>query len=849
MRERRVGLSVYRALLRLYPAGFRENYAAPLERDFLDESGEARGAASRARLWLRIAADLAVSAPLEWGREAAQDAWRAVRRWRRRPWRTGFALAALAIGIGASTGVFSVVDALLLRALPFRDPDRLVSLRNFATPHDSAREFHQWRGGVRFLADAALTEPFDVNLGGADQWRRVRLMQTSWNFFSLLGAKPALGRTFAAGEDEPGRNQVAVIGYGLWREMFGGDPKAVGATVRVDGAPLIVVGVAAAGFDYPGRAAIWRPGRFTPGNNGWSTIARLAPGVTWTQAREAFTAEAERLAPGRSRADRLRLPATMASLRDELAGPAKRSSLALMACVALILLIACANIAHLLLADAVERAGEFATRIALGAGRARLAQQLLTECVLLALAGAGAGIAIATAAASLFSKLQPAPLASQAYDVLDLRVLAFATALAAASGLLFGILPALYAASGPTAGARVAGSQSASRLREALLGTQVAVAIVLLAASLSAGRAFFDLARIDRGFDARRLVTVNVSLEGTARQSAGSRLAYFQQALARIRRLPGVQSASATEFLPLHATDFIGGRFRVDGQLAQEAATVIPVLPDYFRTMGGRMLWGREFTDAEMRADAHVAVVNERFAAQFGRPSEAIGREISIGRRPPARIVGVATGMDYLRDGLATGANFNQIFLASLAPGGFFSSFVARVNGRPEDRLAMVRDAIQATDPSIPVFGVKTMEQRLAEAMARPRFYGAATAAFAAFALLLAAIGVYGLVSRAVAQRTREMGVRLALGATPARLRSRLLGRTLWTVALGAGAGIVAAAAGGRLMENFVEGSKAADAGIYAVTTLVIAAVAAAGVWAATRPIARLDVAEILRAE
>jgi ABC-type antimicrobial peptide transport system permease subunit len=272
---------------------------------------------------------------------------------------------------------------------------------------------------------------------------------------------------------------------------------------------------------------------------------------------------------------------------------------------------------------------------------------------------------------------------------------------------------------------------------------------------------------------------------------------------------------------------------------------IVPVFPDYFRTMGGRILRGREFTEAEIQSDTKVAIVNELFASEFGSPADAVGRQVTAGSNPSWRIIGVAKGMDYMTDG----ANAPQIFVPAQSPGGFFSTFVARVNGRAEDRVAMVRDAIRSVDPQVPVFGAKTMEQRMAGALARPQFYKTAVLCFAAFALLLAVVGVYGIVSYTVARRTHEMGVRMALGATPAHLRVILLRRGLVTIAAGAIPGIAGALLGGRLLENLVEGAKAANATIYAASVLFIALIAAAGIWLATRPIGRLNIVEILRTD
>jgi len=853
MPEEPLSLKLYRWLLKLYPTGFRENYAELMEREFRDEINESSGVAALGMLWIRLIRDLAISAPLQFSTEVTQDARHALRLWARRPWHTGFAILALAIGIGANTGVFSVVNALLLRSLPFHDPERLAYLRWFFEPHDSAKQFHDWRGQNAYLADAAVFEQVDANLGGAGEWRRAHVVQVSWNFFSLLGTQPVLGRGFAAGDDvdargwgSPGRNAVAVISYGLWQELFAGDRKAVGSTIRLDGNLLTIIGVAPPGFDYPGKTVLWKPAAFSPGNNGWETIARLIPGITWAQARAAFAIEAERFWPNRTPLQGIQYPSTITKLRDELAGPAKKGSLVLMACVVLILLIACTNVANLLMARTADRAIEFSTRSALGASRARISQQLLTECVLLSLAACTAGIFIALWTTSIAAAFQPAALASQAYSILDGRVLFFAIVASTLSGLLFGILPSLYASRSQTLGTRDSSDTRSARLiRETLVAAQVMLTIILVTASISVGRAFLDLMHMDRGFDRSGLVTVNVSLEGTNHEDDARRLAYFEEGLARIRRLPGVRSASGTEFLPIYATGFIGGPFGMDRRPAKESSMLVPVMPDYFRTMGGRILRGREFSELETQGDAKVAVVNDRFAGEFGSPADALGHEVTIGNDPPLRIVGVVKGMDYMTDG----ANVNQIYVPAHALGGFFSTFVARVSGRAEDRLAMIRDTVRSVDPQVPIFGVKTMEQRMSDVIARPQFYRTAVFCFAAIALLLAIIGIYGIVSYTVARRSHEMGVRMALGTTPARLRLSLVRSGLIPIAAGAIPGIAGAVLSGRLLENLVDGAKPVNAAAYAAAVLGIILIAAVGIWMATRPIAGLDIAEILRTE
>jgi len=787
-------------------------------------------------------------------RQVLQDLRYTLRLWAARPLHVGFAILALAIGIGANTGVFSVVNALLLRSLPFHEPDRLALLHQFIPPHGSAREFHEWRQQSAYLADAALFEEIDVNLGGMRVGSRAHVAHTSGNFFSLLGAQPILGRAFAPEDDvdgtgwgSPGRNAVAVISYGLWQQLFAGDPKVLGATIRVDGNPLTVVGVAPPGFDYPGRAALWKPAAFSPGNNGWGTAARLKPGLSWEQARAAFAVEVERLSGKREGVDNSTLHPSMMSLQDGLLGPVKNASLIFMGAVMLVLLIACTNVANLLTAQTMDRAGEFSVRSALGASPGRLARQLLAECLLLSFAAAVCGLLIAYWTTALAAEVEPAPLGAQSYSILDWRVLLFTLIVSLMTALLFGLLPLLQAGRVellPTRGA--SRSRDSRRVREGLACAQVMLTMILLAGSVSLGRAFIHLMRIDRGYDVKGVVTVNVSLEGTTHQLQKRQLPYFEEVLDRIRRLPGVHSASATEFLPLYASAFVGGPFGLDGRPARLSSTMVPVLSDYFTTMGGRIVSGREFTEAEVHSGSRVAVVNERFAAGFGAPADAVGHQLTIGDES-WKIVGVVRGMEYETD--PTTAGGNQVFVPSETPGSFYSTFVVRVDGPAENHLAAVRDAIQSIDPQVPVFGAKTMEQRLDEMFAGARFYRTAAWTFAGCALLLVVIGIYGIVSYAVIQRTQEMGVRMALGTTPVHLRARLLRQGLGMVVVGAIPGIIGARVTGHFLESLIEGAKPIGVTMSAGLLMLFGIVAATSIWSATRRIAQFDIVAILRSE
>jgi ABC-type antimicrobial peptide transport system permease subunit len=349
----------------------------------------------------------------------------------------------------------------------------------------------------------------------------------------------------------------------------------------------------------------------------------------------------------------------------------------------------------------------------------------------------------------------------------------------------------------------------------------------------------------DRGFDVRGLVTVSLSLDGATHQLGQRELPYFEETLARIRRLPHIRSVSATVFLPLYATTFVGGPFGLDGRAAKLNSMMVPVMSDYFRTMGGRLIRGREFTDAEVHSNARVAIVNDKFADEFGEPEEVLGHQLTIGNTRPRKIIGIVKAMQYETEG----ANSRQVFVPDHSLGGFFSTFVARVDGRAEDHLGMVRDTIRSVDSDVPVFGTKTMEQRLADTFTRQRFYSTAVLIFAGFALLLAVIGIYGVISYAVVQRSRELGVRMALGTTPVRLRGMLLRQGLVTIAAGAIPGLAGAWLSGRFLESLIEGAKSVDFATATCALLFIALMASTSIWIATRRINGLDIMAALRTE
>jgi putative ABC transport system permease protein len=845
-------LKLYRMLLHLYPAAFREEYAKAMERELRDELAEAHNSPAVVWLWMRLLVDLAISLPVELAIEIGRDGRHASRLWAKHPWHTGFAIVALGVAIGANTGVFSVVNAFLLRSLPFRNPAELAAMIHFIPPHSSAQEFDAWRLHSNYLHDAALFEDGDLNIGDPQQMLRAHIAMASTNFFSLLGSQPIIGRTFASGD-----HSVAVISYALWQDLYGGNDQALGKTIRVYGLqphpdePLTIIGIMPADFDYPAGAVLWKSPEYSRGNNGWATIGRLRPGIGFTQARAAFAADVHHLEPHRKiRADWIPL---LMPLADELAGHVKGASLLLMGVVVLTLLIACSNLANLILARTSERQHELSIRSALGASRARLIQQVFTECLLLAVVSAGLGLIVAVWATSLARKVQPAALPSQIYTILDARVLAFMVGLAVFSAMLFGLFPALTVGRAHLFAARGTSELRGSGfVRDVLVAAQVALTIVLLTASVSVVRALSHELHIDRGFETDGLVTASVALDGTVRDKPGSRLQYFEEGLDRLRHLPGVRSASATEFLPLQSKGFIGGPYAFDGHPTPRVnASIIPITDGYFATTGGHVLYGREFTDAEIRSNAKVVLVNETFARLWSQPSEVVGHMVTDPDGTVRKIIGVVRNLDFMGQYISDVFDVDppETFVPANNPGGFDSTFVVKVEGRPEDHVAVIRAALQSVDHGVPVYAVETMQQRMEQAFVRPKFYRTALLFFASFGLLLALMGIYAVVSYAVTQRTHEMGVRLALGTTPTHLRTRFIQHGLATVVVGSLVGITCAASTGRLLNSLIEGAKALDAATYLLAMISICLVTATSIWVATRRIAKMDVMEILRAE
>lgn len=844
---------IYRLMLKLYPARFREEFAEPLERQFQDDYRDAQGLRAKAWFWMSALADLAFSIPAEIAGELRHDVKYALRVYRQRKGTTLLVLVAMALAIGATTGVFSVVNALLLRSLPFRQADQLVEL--FLPPVNSlaGREpFQAWVRRTSYLESAAGFQVADMNLVHGQGAVRVRIAETTADFFAVLGVEPRIGRAFASDEDLPARDSVTILSDALWQQMFGGDPRVLGSVVTINGTPMTVIGVAPPGVDFPGRTALWTPTAHDPERlpkTGAFTsrhIGRLKPGVILAQASLQFENEARAVHPDDFQSNNLNRP-YLYSLRDRLAGTARQASMVLLGVVGFVLLIACANVAHLLLSRITERRQELAIRGALGASRARLVQQMIAECMLLTLAAAVGGLLVAYWSAWLANSVQPSQLAAQQYTILDWRVLGFALALAAATGMLFGVLPASLIGrmqpSGDLARSRAgANTSGAPRLRTALVAMQAAFTLMLLAGSVTMGRTFLQLLGARLGFQPAQAVSLSVALTGTPHEDPKLRAQYYADALDSLRAIPGVVSAGAAEYLPLTPDLFFAaGTFRTSGTHIEQQGSINTATPGYLAAMGIPLLRGRDFTPQDRMA----AIVTDGFARRFGGAA-LVGRRMFAPFNPKAlTVVGVIPDTSY-RPG---GGGPLQVFVPAALGMPVNLTFVVRVRGNADAYLPVCRDAIHAVDPQVPVFSAKTMEQRLSESLSAPRFYTIAVFFFGCFALLLAIIGIYGVATVSIAQRTHEIGVRLAVGASPERLRASLLQQSLLPVVAGSLAGIAGAIGLGQLVRHLIENAE--PVGVYpcALAAVVLAATAAIAIWVASKRIVRLDPNQILRAD
>jgi putative ABC transport system permease protein len=793
----------------------------------------------------------------------------------RSPGFAAVAVLALALGIGASTAISSVIDGVLLRPLPYPDAGRLVMVsRHFARsafPYGPLclADYLDWRAGNRAFEDPAAFGQRRFDLTGTGEPEQVAGAEVTAEFFSALRVRPLLGRVFGPGEDGPARQRLAVLSESLWRRRFGGDPRVVGQAVDLDGNRSTVVGVMPGGFHYPRQdSEVWTNLVFDPptrrGPFLYRGLARLAPGVTLAQAQAELGAIARRIELGDPRTSRLTFP--LQPLREAIVGEARPALLVLFGAVSLVLLIAAVNVANLLLARATAREREMAVRLGLGAGRARLLRQLLTESGLLALTGGVAGVAVAASGLALLRAWNPGNLPRIEEVRLDGRVLGFTLLVSLLTGLLFGLAPALQSSRADLASSLKEGGRGHSasagrrRTRAALVVAEIALSLLLLAGAALLLRSFVRLQQVETGFrvPAARILTMQISPSAARYRDARTSIALYERLLERVRHLPGVESAAVSDSLPPDRegdadTYVIAGRPLGPGEL-NPIVSAPTVSADYFRTLGIPLVKGR-FFDARDRQDSQpVAIISAGLARRDFASLDPIG---PIGQRikrsgpelsdsPYMEIVGVVGNTRYLGLARSTDAAYYE----PLSQNGGRKLFLAVRSRTAAASLApLLRREVQAVDRDVVVTAVATMEQALSDSVAQPRFRTVLLAAFAAAAVLLAAIGIYGVIAWSVAQRTHEIGVRMALGARRSDVLLLVVGQGANLALAGIGLGLAGAFLLTRVLANLLFGVSATDPLTFILVPLLLAAVALAASLIPARRAAAIDPHAALKVE
>jgi putative ABC transport system permease protein len=757
------------------------------------------------------------------------------------------AVVALALGIGATTAILSVVNAVLLRPLPYADADRLVVLLHDGRNPVAPANFIDWRAQTRSFTDVAAAEYWTPDLTGDENPEQITGLRVSAGMMRLLGVPPILGRAFSDDERRAGNDRVVMISYGLWQRRFSGDRNIVGKSLALNGHQFAIIGVMPASFQFAPfwatKAELWAPlsldGRLTSrSGNSLRVFARLKPNVSLAQARDdiaSVTGRLEREFPGTNR------NVFVVPLKEKVVGNIRTPLLVLFVAVGFVLLTACANVAHMLLARADARRRELAVRTALGATRKRLIAQMLTESALLAATGGVAGLALAVWGIHALVGAGPAIIPRVAAVTVDGRVLLLSLGITAATAMAFGLLPALRAARVDLAGTFRDGDRASSdgrarvQLRGLLVASEFALALVLLIGTGLMIRTVAALQHVDPGFDPRGVLAMTVSTTGTPAADSSRHAQFYVDALARVKSLPGVASASYINHLPI-AGDIWGFPFRLEGRPVPRpgespTATYRVVFPRYFATMRLPMLSGRDIAETDRLGAPPVVVINE-FMARTHWPNEnAVGKRIAIGDSTWTTVVGVAKN--------AVRSNWSappeeEMYLSfyqqpRYLKGGYMTLVVRGECARSCDAAALapsVRSAIRSIEHNAPISSVQTMSAVVSEATADQRFYLVLLASFAAIAILLAAVGIYGVMSYAVARRTHEIGIRIALGAESSSLLMIVVRQAMFVACIGAAAGLAMAFALTRLMRGVLFGVAPTDAMTFAGVTLVLFAVA-----------------------
>lgn len=803
-------------------------------------------------------------------------AWRGLRR---QPGFTIVAVAILALGIGANVAIFSIVHAVVLRPLPYTDPARLVFVWD-SQPEEGLTtltpgRLTDLRARASTLAGVAGIGHVPVTLIGRGDPERLLAASVSSNFFQVLGVRAALGRTFEPG---PGAQQSLVLSHGLWTRRFAADPAIVGRAIVLDDRPWTVVGVMPADFVWPVIAAggtyrgphpeLWlaAPRREVPAIPVDSpsdyaasrqlsylrAVARLAPGVTEADVANELSVLSRRLAAEYPDSDRNRAFATIPAAQ-QISGAFRRPLLLLLGAVVLVLVIACANVANLVLGRTLARRGEIAVRMALGAGRRRLVRQFVTEGLLLTAVGAAGGVALAQFTLRALIALCPADIVRLDETRIDPLVMLFAVGLALATGMALGLVPIVQLRRNAATDLREAGrgaSRGSARVRGLLVVGEVALAAMLVVGATLLVRSLVSLQSVDVGIDRPAgVLAFDLFLSGQKARHRPQQVAFYERALDAIRRLPGVRSAGAALTLPIGGDDF-GSAVQVEGEPAAEPGREVRygfqvVTPGYFRTLGIPVLAGRDVQVSDSADAPPVALVNEAFARRHWPGGRALGHRI---RTNPSSswmtVVGVVRDVRHLGPSKPARPEF---YVSHQQLSFSFMAIVVRADGDPLALAPAVRRTIAGLDATQPIAGVNTMAGHLRDALAVPRFLAVVTATFGTLSLLLAGLGIYGVMAWSVVERRREIGTRMAMGASPASIASVVLRQGGLLVGVGAAAGIALSSALGRLMSSQLHGVTGADATACAAALAMLATVAGVSLWLPAYRASRVDPVNVLR--
>ncbi len=800
-----------------------------------------------------------------------QDLRYGLRMLRAKPSFAVVAILALALGIGANTAIFSVVNAVLLSPLPFPQPEQLamVWLDNRRQDiHDditSYPNFLDWRDQNHVFQSMAGMRNVSYTLTSVGEPEQLQGASVGANFFQLMGVSPAQGRGFSPEEETPGKDQVVVLGYGLWQRRFGGDSKIIGQTLTLNGQPFTVIGIMPAGFQFPSKAEIWGPLapsqqlKAARGSFWLPVVGRLKPGVTPQQAQADMNVIAQRLEQQYPQMN-AGYGINVVPLHEQVVGQIRLALLVLLGAVAFVLLIACANVANLLLARSAERQKEMAIRTALGASRRRIIGQLLIESLLLGLLGGVFGLLLAKWGLSLLIAFSPANIPRLENIRLDGRVLGFTLLVSLLTGLVFGLVPAWQASkpelnetlkeSGRSGGSSARGQQ----IRKLLVVSEIALALVLLVGAGLMIRSFWQLQKVEVGLVAENVLAVRLGLPRTKYPDGANTAAFYQQLQERLAALPGVKAVGATSGILLQklANSSI---FSIEGRPVEPEAQRLElpfdaVSPNYFRTMGIPLIKGRVFTEQDKRDSLQVAVINETMVRRYFPNEDPIGKRFTFGN-PDSNaswitIVGVMR--DVRRQGLDEPIRIESFMPHSQAPSRSME-VVIRTASDPLTLAKSVHDAIWSLDKDLPVANIRTVEQILSERTAPRRLNMLLLGLFAVVALVLAAVGLYGVMSYSVTQRTHEIGIRMALGAQPRDVLKLVVGQAAMLAVIGVAIGLAAALALTRLMSRLLFNVSATDPLTFAAIAVMLTAVALLASYLPARRAMKVDPMVALRYE